>query len=106
MARWAAKVDANQGEIVEALRKAGASVSPSHTAGQGFPDLTVGYRGQTYLLEVKDGSLPPSARTLTTPQKIWHEGWRGHVAVVTSVDEALAAVGCGIVNVPLHGTID
>ena len=105
MARRAAKVDRNQAEIVAALRKVGCTVAQTHTAGEGFPDLAVGYRGKTFLLEVKDGSLSPSRQSLTTPQVKWHEEWRGHVAIVRSIDEAFAAVGCGAVNVPLRGTI-
>lgn len=91
--RRAAKVDRNQSEIVQALRDAGASVHPCHAAGQGFPDLAVGFRGKNYLIEVKDGALAPSDRKLTPAQKEWHGGWKGHVAVVSSVEEALAVIG-------------
>ena len=44
------------------------------------------------MLEVKDGSKPPSDRELTPDQVKWHIAWRGQVAVVTSVEEAIAAV--------------
>lgn len=93
MARRAAKVDRNQSEIVGALRAVGASVKPMHAVGQGFPDLAVGFRGINYHLEVKDGSLPPSARGLTPDQIKHHAEWRGQVAVVTSAKEALKAIG-------------
>lgn len=96
--RTAAKVDANQPEIVAALRSAGATVQPLHSVGQGCPDLLVGYRGQTYAIEVKDGRKPPSARKLTPAQEDWHGAWKGHVAVVSSVDEALAAIGANVVR--------
>ena len=91
--KWAAKADANQSEIVAALRKVGATVQHLHSVGQGCPDLAVGYRGATYLLECKDGSKPPSARKLTDNQIEWHANWRGHVAVVATVKEALTAIG-------------
>lgn len=91
--RRAAKVDRNQSEIVQALRDAGASVHPCHGAGQGFPDLAVGFRGKNYLIEVKDGALAPSDRKLTPAQKEWHAAWRGDAVVVTSSSEALAAIG-------------
>ena len=91
--RRAAKVDRNQSEIVQALRDAGASVHPCHSAGQGFPDLAVGFRGKNYLIEVKDGALAPSDRKLTPAQKEWHAAWRGDAVVVTSASEALAAIG-------------
>lgn len=89
----AARTDANQTEIVEALRLVGCSVQPLHTVGKGCPDLLVGRSGLNVLIEVKDGSKPPSARTLTPDQEIWHDNWRGQVTVVSSVHEALQAVG-------------
>ena len=93
MARRAAKVDANQPEIVAALRRAGCSVEHLHAVGAGCPDLLVGYRGQNYLVEVKDGAKPPSARHLTPDQVEWHAAWRGGVAVACNVSEAFEAVG-------------
>ena len=93
MPKYAAKVDANQSQIVKALRDAGATVSPTHAAGAGFPDLTVGFRGSNYLIEVKDGHKAPSARKLTKPQVKWHGNWTGQVAIVKSVPEALAVIG-------------
>ena len=91
--RRAAKVDANQSEIVAAFRKAGATVTPLHAVGQGCPDLLVGFRGVNYAVEVKDGAKPPSARKLTPDQVSWHDTWRGQVAVVKSAAEALALLG-------------
>lgn len=93
--RRAAKVDANQAEIVTALRGVGCSVQPLHAVGEGVPDLLVGKDSNNFLVEVKDGSKPPSARQLTAQQRKWHDAWRGNVAVVSSVPEALTLVGCG-----------
>jgi Holliday junction resolvase len=90
--RYAAKVDRIQNEVVEALRRAGVSVQPLHTVGKGCPDLLVGIRGVNLVLEVKDGELPPSRRTLTPEQVRWHADWRGQVAVVESIEAALDAV--------------
>lgn len=89
----AAKVDANQSEIVAALRKIGVSVQPLHTVGKGCPDLLIGVRGINLLLEVKDGNKPPSAQKLTSDQVEWHRTWGGQVEVVNSVEQALIAVG-------------
>jgi len=50
--------------------------------------------------------LPPSARTLTKPQARWHEAWKGHACIVTSVEEAFLAVGCGAVQMPMRGKIE
>ena len=91
--RRAAKVDDNQREIVEALRAAGCVVSITSSVGHGFPDLAVGRAGKTFLLECKNGNLPPSRQALTHEEKIWHINWRGHAAVVNSPEQALRAVG-------------
>lgn len=88
-----AKVDANQKVIVSALRDAGVSVYPTHMVGRGFPDLVCGYRGVNYLLEVKDGTKPPSARQLTPDEQEFVDRWRGAVIVVEDIDSALNAVG-------------
>ena len=81
--RRAARVDRNQQEIVQHLRKLGATVQPLHTVGQGCPDLIVGYGGLNYLIEIKDGEKPPSARKLTPDEQAWHDDWCGQVCVVT-----------------------
>jgi hypothetical protein len=45
------------------------------------------------LLEVKDGSKPPSARYLTDDQRIWHMQWLGPpIRIVETVEQALEAV--------------
>ena len=93
MGRRASRVDDNQREIMDALRRAGAGVVPLHTVGMGCPDLLVGHRGQNYLLEVKDGRKAPSARRLTSWQEKWHVKWDGQACVVKDVDEALEAIG-------------
>ena len=88
--RRAAKVDANQTAIVEALRKAGATVQSLAAIGDGCPDLLVGINGWTLLMEVKDGEKVPSARKLTSDQVIWHSRWMGGtLCIVESVDSAL-----------------
>jgi len=93
MPRFAARVDANQAQIVASLRKAGATVTPTHAAGAGFPDLAVGFRGVNYLMEIKDGEKPPSAQKLTAAQVKWHGMWRGQVDIVRTDAEALAVIG-------------
>lgn len=92
--RRAARVDGNSDDIVTALRKAGCSVEPRLSRlGKGAPDLLIGVSGRTLIFEVKDGSLPLSARQLTVDEQRWHDEWRGDAYVVNSVDEALAIVG-------------
>lgn len=92
--RVAAKIDANQEQVVSALRAVGASVQTLAAVGKGVPDLLVGYQGKTLLLEVKDGRKPPSARRLTEDQLKWHGAWRGGpLAVVDGPDAALRMLG-------------
>lgn len=86
---YASRVDANQSEVVMALRKLGATVQPLHIVGKGCPDLLVGYRGRCYLFEVKDGNKTPSERKLTEEQWRWHRNWRGQVAIVETSIEAV-----------------
>lgn len=91
--RRAAKRDDNEAQIVAALRKAGATVRII-TQGDGLPDLLVGYRGRTILLEVKDGAKPPSARKLTEDEEAFFRDWQGgDLEVVLSAEQALAAIG-------------
>ena len=93
MIRRASKVDANQSEIVAAFRRLGVRVALLHRVGEGVPDLLTGYRGVDRLVEVKDGSLPPSARQLNPAQVAWHRDWRGcKPFVVTSVDDVITLV--------------
>jgi len=90
----AAKIDANQEQVVTALRAAGASVQSLAGIGKGVPDLLVGYKGQTLLMEVKDGFKPPSKRSLNEDQLRWHGSWKGGaLAVVDCPDAALRMIG-------------
>ena len=91
--RRAARVDDNHAEIIRALLAVGATVVDTSAVGAGCPDLLVGYRGVNFLIEIKDGAKPKSARQLTQAQESWFALWRGRAAVVIDVDEALAVVG-------------
>ena len=83
------RVDANQAEIVADLRGIGATVQHLHEVGKGCPDLLVGWQGNNWLFELKDGSKPPSKRRLTPDEQIWHNEWRGTVIVIRSFEQAL-----------------
>ena len=92
--RRAAKVDANQEAVVSALRAAGATVQSLAAVGKGVPDLLVGYKGQTLLMEVKDGRNPLSKQKLTEDQLTWHGNWKGGaLAVVDGPEAALRMIG-------------
>ena len=82
------KLDANQHEIVDALRNIGADVLSLAPMGNGCPDLLVHFRGVTMLMEVK------SATGKLTPDEVeFIENWRGQVHIVRSVDDALRMIG-------------
>lgn len=85
--RRAAKVDANAMEIIRGLRRIGATVTPTHFVGHGFPDAIWGFRGRSGLLEIK---VP--GESLTEKEQLWHATWRGRVDIVHDVNEAIYAV--------------
>ena len=90
--RRIAKVDRNQPEIVEALRKIGASVLHTHTIPNSF-DILVGYKGVNYIMEIKDGELPPSKKKLTPGELKFKESWKGgNYYVVESVEDAIEII--------------
>ena len=88
--RTAARVDANQPQIVKAVRAIGGSVLYTHQLKNCF-DLLIGYRGRTFLFEVKDPAQPPSKRQLTAGEQEFRDTWRGTpYHVVHTADEAIA----------------
>jgi len=64
--RYAARIDANQPEIVEAFRAAGCDVLHTHQLGKGAPDLFVAFSGIWLAIEVKaqHGKLTEAQETL------------------------------------------
>ena len=87
------RTDANQKEIVKALRDVpGCSVEVLCDVGGGVPDLLIGIRNRNFLLECKDGNKPPSKRKLTDDQIVWHRDWQGQKAVVKNIEEALDVI--------------
>lgn len=91
--RRAAKLDANQAQVVSALEAAGATVQSLAAVGKGVPDLLVMFRANLFLLEVKDGAKPKSAQKLTDAQAKWHQTWGAMVEVVNGPEAALRAIG-------------
>ncbi len=84
--RYAARVDANQDQIVSALRAAGAYVWII-----GLPvDLLVGFRGHTFLVEIKSGSK----RRFTALQADFFSNWSGSTLCrIDSPESALRMIG-------------
>lgn len=90
--RTAARVDANQAEIVRALRAIGASVLYVHQLKNCF-DLLIGYRGRDFKFEIKDPAQPESKRQLTPGEAEFREKWRGSpYHIVETVDEAICII--------------
>lgn len=89
--RRACRIDENQTEIVTALRKLGAVVLITSQLKNCF-DCLVCFNGSTYMVEIKDGNKPKSARKLTTGElefKAKVESVGCVYNVVNSIDEAL-----------------
>jgi hypothetical protein len=84
--RHAKKVDANQEQIVSALRAAGAYVWIISLP----VDLLVGYKGHTFLVEIKR-----TAKSRFTPlQQDFFESWGGGtLARVNDAESALRMIG-------------
>lgn len=92
--RRAAKIDANQPGIVEALRKLpGVAVELTHD------DILVGYKGLTYWFEIKEpgsvskvtGEIKESAKKPT--QIVLENEWPGHYRIVWNIDQILTDIG-------------
>jgi len=84
--RHAARVDANQTQVVSALRAAGAYVWII-----GLPvDILCGYRNHTFLIEIKSDNK----KKLTKLQQEFFEHWiGGTLCRVDNAEAALRAIG-------------
>lgn len=82
------RTDANQAEIVAALRKVGCSVLDLSHVGRGCPDILVApTRTHMFLMEIKTAKGKLNRR-----QQEWIANFPCKVHVVRSVEEALEAV--------------
>ena len=107
------RVDTNQPKIVKKFRAIeNTSVSHLHKVGHGMVDVVVGmggisvvgdteailkkleglegivvFGGVNLLVEIKDGSLTPSQKKLTTAEEKWHREWKGQVCIIESEQE-------------------
>lgn len=103
------KPDKNQGEIVRQLRNLpGMCVAITSTAGDGFPDILVGYSGTifkpgavpgddhgryfcgTWPFEIKQ---PKKRNKLTDSEILWWRAWKGTGGVIVSAEEILIVMG-------------
>lgn len=87
MRTQAARRDSNELAIKAALEQLGATVV--QLSQKGLPDLLIGFRGETYLLEVKT-----KTGKLTPAQIAFREAWQGKpIVVIRSLEEALEVLG-------------
>jgi len=87
----AARVDANQREIVSKLRNVGCSVLVTSQLKNAF-DILAGYKGMNFAFEIKDGNKPPSARKLTSGEQEFFNKWNGQVDVIESFEDAVSII--------------
>jgi len=86
---YAKKTDSNHVEISKALRQLGAVVHNLSRQGEGIPDLLVGYRGHTLLVEIKSSHKA----TYTPAQRDFFANWTGGmVATIHDIDGAVTLI--------------
>jgi hypothetical protein len=91
--RTGKRVDANHADIRDGLKRIPGMVVRDLTQSGGPLDLLCSYKGRLMFLEVKDGSLKPSARKLTEKEEDFIAKFSEFCAVVLSLDDALRAMG-------------
>ena len=108
MPKYAARTDSNQKEIVNMYRRLGATVKPTHMVGDGFPDIVIGKYNLTDLVEIKDGSKPPSAQKLTDDEERFHKNWGGSVRIIRTVDDVMTRIQelCNIAQILTTAELD
>jgi hypothetical protein len=82
--KYAKKVDLNQQEIVDALKKIGCAVVVIGTP----VDLLVGLGARNYLIEIKR----PGEKPRTKNQKRFLTHWPGQVRICETAEEAITLV--------------
>lgn len=80
-------LDANHGDVRDHLRAIGWSVLDLATHGMSV-DVAVGKPHYAALVEIKDGTKPPSKRELTEDEKRLRDNWTGPYFLVTSCEDA------------------
>jgi hypothetical protein len=84
----AAKKDDNHKEIVSFFESCGWVVWDTSQL-KDCVDIVVSRAFQTIVVEIKDGSKPPSKRKLTPGELKFRQKWRGHYRLVQSVEDVM-----------------
>lgn len=94
--RRAARKDSNHQEVMDHIISLGWTVFD--LAKYGAPvDLAIGKFGRYglgALVEIKDGSKPPSKRKLTKEGEDLFKRWEGPIFIFTSPDDAQSQLAC------------
>ena len=83
----ASRQDSNHGIIRQVFIDAGLSTLDLHQL-KGACDLIVGGLGINVLIEIKDGSKPPSKRRLTEKEEAFHNRWIGPLFIIETIEQA------------------
>lgn len=86
----AKRKDANHNDVTDYLQALGWSVFDTSALGYGFPDALVGKPDFCAVVEIKDGSKPPSQRKLTPDEQKFKDNWTGPYVLAESKEEAAA----------------
>lgn len=81
------RVDTNQAELMAEARRLHAEVQSIAPIGHGCPDLLLAFCGQWHVIEIKDGSKPPSKRRLRESQMEWHRRFDAPVWIWENVED-------------------
>lgn len=89
--RRAAKKDSNHPEIVAEFIRLGCSVLDISQL-KNCADIVVGKGGISRVVEIKDGTKPPSARKLTSGELEFSRDWTGGYDVVENLADVARVV--------------
>lgn len=79
---------------MEALRQCGAFVQSLASVGKGCPDLLVAYRGDWFVMEIKNPEMVPSRQRMTRDELKWEAlaSSRAPVHIVRTPEEAIRII--------------
>ena len=86
--RLAARKDDNHNEISNAFEHLGWSVLDIYKIPN-CADIIVGKWKRSIVIEIKDGSKPPSKRKLTPGEISFRDRWRGDYRIVTCIQDVI-----------------
>jgi hypothetical protein len=86
---YAKRTDKNQQLLMDTFRSLGATVHDLSKCGNGIPDLLIGYKNHTCLVEIKSSDKAP----YTKHQKDFLATWKGGmIARIDNVDCAIRLI--------------